>query len=278
MHHGTLFLNYAVPAFISTKHHSWVIQKQKESSTEFMQRCANLCENSHMTKWLLPHQNIKLLSSNAVKNSDLSKTRLITLIGPSINELQIIFQNHHPLAVYNLFGCTDVGIIAVSKTTQHNIKDYDPTVFTEFNSVLDLEIHPAYFRVKYKHTNDWKKIGDMIDVSNKKLKWLGKTTYLELAGKKIHISKIDFCIRKYLNSSEFVLVPDFDRNELYLAVFSEKYIQLLDSINKELKLDDDLNECKISKISFIKFEKNFQGIKPSQPVLLYYFRNLSATA
>jgi hypothetical protein len=274
LHHGSLFLNYAVPGFVSTKHHNWVTQKHNESVTEFMQRCVNLCEDFHITKWLIPYRNISLLSSNSVKNSDLSKTSLITVMGPSTNELKVIFQKHHPLVVYNNFGCTEVGTIAVSETDQHTIENYDSTVFTEFNSLLDLEIHPTYFRVKYKHTSDWKKIGDIVDLSNKKLKWHGRNTYLEFDGEKIHISKIELWLRKYLNSSEFSLVPDFDRNELYLAVFNEKSVQMLNNINTEIESVGHLKKCKFSKISHIKFEEVFQGIKPSQPVLLYYFRNI----
>jgi hypothetical protein len=267
-------LNYAIPGFVSTKHHIWATKKQNESVTEFMQRCVNLCEDFFVTKWLIPYKNISLLCSDSVANSDLSKTSLITVMGPNTHDLKVIFQKHHPLVVYNNFGCTEVGTIAVSETDQHTIENYDPTVFTEFNSLLDLEIQSTYFQVKYKHTNDWKKIGDIIDVSNKKLKWHGRNTYLEFGGEKIHISKIEFWLRKYLNSSEFSLVPDFDRNELYLAVFNEKSVQDLNNLNIEIESVEYLKKCKFSKISYIKFEKVFQGIKPSQPVLLYYFRNI----
>jgi hypothetical protein len=274
LHHGSLFLNYAIPGFVSTKHHVWVIQKQAESNIDFIQRCTDLCETNQITKWLIPYRNISLLGLNTVKNSDLSKTSLITVMGPTVNELKTIFQKHHPLKVYNNFGCTEIGTIAVSETNQHNINNYNPTMFTEFNSLLDIEIHSNYFCVKYKHSDDWKKIGDIIDISNKKLKWHGRNIYLQFGVEKIQINKIEQWVKKYLNSSEFSLVPDFDLNKLYLAVFNKKFDELLSKINTEIQLTDYLKECRFSKISYIEFKTIFQGIKPSQPVLLYYFRSM----
>jgi hypothetical protein len=275
LHHGSLFLNYAVPAFFTTDNHYWIVQKTHETVNEFMNRSLDLCVTEKLTKWLIPYRNISNLSLGELKKQSLPNISLITVMGPSESEMKTIFEKYNPTAVYNNFGCTEIGTIAVSVTNSENIDDYRPHVFNHFNSLLDLQVCEENFRVKYKSDRDWKVIGDIISIDNSVLVWHGRNSSLTFNGIKTRISSINAWIKNYLQSQHFALVPDFDINQLYLAVFDDKYKNLTaNEINSTLSLSDELKHCVLSKVDFIEFEKVYQGIKPSQPVLLFYFRKL----
>lgn len=278
LHHGSLFLNYAIPAFCTTNQHVWVssdLVHNRQDWLIFLQECAQKCQDLKITKWLLPYRLISDLASPDIESYDLSQTSLITVVGPSPGEMQIIFDRHQPRAVYNNFGCTEIGTLVVSKTQKDSIEQYSPTQFTNFNQLVDWEIHSSFFKCKFKIDKEWQSIGDIIEISNGTLFWHGRNIELTFNNKKIKVSAIQQWTTQYLKTTAFSLVADFDLNRLYLAIFDKSldYVTI-DSINCELKKFSGLEDCAFDKLQLINFEDVAMGIKPSQPVLLWYFRGL----
>lgn len=275
LHHGSLFLNYAIPAFVTTNQHYWTgLQKTSETFTTFMERCLNLCHKEKLTKWLTPYQGINELGSPAIKSCNISSTSLITAVGPSQDILKSIFSKHHPAAVYNNFGCTELGTLAVSKTQPDNIDKYSPNRFTKINSLVDWEIFPTFFKAKFNTETEWKTIGDIVKFLDGIFFWEGRNTFLTFNQQKISVSDIENWCKARLKTSSFSLIPDFEINSLYIAVFDKNLTVTLDRLNRALQSSDKLKDCFFSKLDYIEFESVVQGIKPSQPVLLYHFRGL----
>jgi hypothetical protein len=278
LHHGSLFLNYAVPAFCITNQHVWASSDTVQNSHDqimFLQKCALKCQNENITKWLIPYRLISNLANSTMEPCDLSKTSLITVVGPSSKEMQTIFDKHHPRAVFNNFGCTEMGTLVVSKTQQHNINQYAPNRFTEFNQLVDWEIHPTLFRCKFKAGSEWQSIGDIVSIDNSEFTWHGRNIEMVFNEKKLLLSDLQKWTSEYLKTTAFTLVADFDLNRLYLAIF-DKYLNdvTIDSINRALQQSPGFEHCAFDKLQLIEFENVVMGMKPSQPVLLWYFRGL----
>lgn len=275
LHHGSLFLNYAIPAFFATNHHRWVIAKASEDPVQFAKTCMSICHSEKITKWMPDYQSVKNMALDKMESYDLSNTDVITVIGPSSFEMKKIFEKHKPKTVYNNFGCTEIGTIAISKTQTSNLDSYEPRKFNIFNQLVDLEIFPNFFKAKFKNDKEWKTVGDIVSMSNGEFFYHGRNTFLFFDGQQVNISEIDKWLKNYLNSTAFALVPDFERNCMYLAIFdhSLKHITL-ESLNQDLAQTSNLNACWISKLQFVEFDTVLLGIKPSQPVLLSYFRGI----
>jgi hypothetical protein len=274
LHHGSLFLNYAIPAFVTTNQHYWTVQKTSETVIGFMEKCLELCVTEKISKWLTPYRHITELANPNIKSYDISSTSLITAVGPSQLEMKSIFDKQHPNAVYNNFGCTELGTLAISKTQNNNIIDYAPNRFTKINSLIDWDISPNFFKAKFKSEHEWKTIGDIVKFSNDVFIWEGRNTCLIFDQQKIKVSAIEKWARELLKTSAFSLVPDFEVNSLYIAVFDTTLGVTLAELNQALKSTTEFKNCVFSKIAYIEFKDVVQGIKPSQPVLLHYFRGL----
>jgi acyl-CoA synthetase (AMP-forming)/AMP-acid ligase II len=274
LHHGSLFLNYAIPAFVTTNQHYWTIQKTSETVIGFMEKCLDLCVTGKISKWLTPYRFITELGNPNIKSYNISSTSLITAVGPSQHEMKLIFDKQHPDAVYNNFGCTELGTLAISKTQLNNIAEYAPNRFTKLNGLIDWEIFPDFFKAKFKNDHEWRTIGDIVKFSNDVFFWEGRNSCLTFDQQKIKVSAIDKWTREWLNTSAFSLVPDFEVNALYIAVFDTTLDLTLNDLNQALKSTAEFKNCVFSKMAQIEFKDVVQGIKPSQPVLLHYFRGL----
>jgi hypothetical protein len=214
LHHGSLFLNYAIPAFVTTNHHRWVIQKENEDIVQFVDSCMSICCNEKITKWLPANSNIKTMAGNQVKSYDLSHSDIITVAGPSSADMKNIFKKHNPKTVYNNFGCTEIGTIAISKTCISTLDNYQPNKFNIFNELVDLEILPNFFKAKFKNDMEWKNIGDIVTMKDGEFIWHGRNTFLIFKDRQIKTSEIDNWLKGYLNSSAYSLVifESFQRN------------------------------------------------------------------
>ena len=80
-----------------------------------------------------------------------------------------------------------------------------------------------------------------------------------------------YILDKY-HSNEFTIVPDFEKNLLYLAVYDDLLFQQIQDINQHIQRDLGLTECFRDRAWFDKVNVLI-GMKPSNPLLLYYFRN-----
>jgi len=272
LHHGSLFLNYAIPAMATTKEHFFITRASDSSIEQFLDTALQFCEKNQITAWLVPYNWIRLIP-NLHSVYDLNFLKLITVMGPTNDEIVEIFNKINVKEIFNNFGCTEVGSLFLSKTVKTNIDNYNPNKFNIVNDTVDLEFHPTYFKVKHKNSSEWNIIGDIFEIDSQGVYWWkGRCNIINDENKYLQVSEISKFLENYFSNLDFSLVPDFELDKFYLAVFSKK-------INAE-ELQRELN-VKLFPITGSKntinkidcFSDRFKmGVKPSQPLLLYSFR------
>jgi hypothetical protein len=276
LHHGSLFLNYAIPAFATTKHHYWFLETYKPifDSKKFLHASVKFCADNSLTKMLVHYPFLSEDNFENIDSIDICNTSLILIVGPEPHLMKKIFDLFNPACVYNNFGCTEIGTIAVSKTTRENLEWYSPRKFSIRNSIVDIESEESYFRVKYKTTTEWKEIGDVIELTDNQLIYHKRNNKIQINNALYDVDEINSFLKSQLKIQKFSLVPDFSNNCLYLAFYSNSEYKNypLDVLNKKLSESfDDL--ALISKTSCFVLGSVFNGMKPSQPLLIYAFRN-----
>jgi hypothetical protein len=276
LHHGSLFLNYAIPAFATTKDHYWFLETYKPifDSKKFLHASMKFCADNKLTKMLVHYPFLSQDNFENVESIDICNTSLILIVGPELPIMKKLFDMFNPACVYNNFGCTEIGTIAVSQTTQNNLDQYSPQKFSVINSIIDLEPEEFYFRVKYKTNTEWKEIGDVIELSDNQLIYHKRNTKIQINNAVYDVDEITRFLKSQLTIRSFSLVPDFSNNCLYLAFYSELEHKNypLDVLNKKLTESFE-GPLLISKTACFTLGSVFNGMKPSQPLLLYAFRN-----
>jgi hypothetical protein len=274
LHHGSLFLNYAMPAFATSRDHYWFIENKKsiEQSDKILSSAMQFCADNGLTKLMIHYRFFNEENLKKSDSTDISKTSVITIVSPKLDFLTQFFDKFNPACVYNNFGCTEIGTIAVSKTTKETLTDYAPNKFNIINEIIDIMPKELCFLVKYKTQTEWKEIGDFITLESDGLTFHGRNNKINIRENLYNILDIHQSLNT-LGLKNFSLVPDFSNQSLYLAFFEqEEYTKFtLEEINKDLeKLFDD--PSLILKSACFSLNSMIQGIKPSQPLLLYAFR------
>lgn len=276
LHHGSLFLNYAIPAFSVTDDHVYLPMNKtqtgiKESDHDFLSRALMFCKDKQINRWLIPYNWIRYLSN--LPAVDLSSTMLVTIMGPTDAEMKTIIEKFRFKKIYNNFGCTEIGTLFVSETDASNVDSYNPNRFTMRNQLIDVEIQDNCFRARFKKNHNWLVIGDLLDDRGDEIWWLGRNTKIKVDDEIVDIRNINMILEKFFGSIEFVLVPDFEIDKIYLAAFDIKHQQIdIDSVNRFLATQSITKNKTIEKFKFFEVDKIRMGMKPSQPLLLYAFR------
>jgi hypothetical protein len=279
LHHGSLFLNYAIPTMATTREHYFITKPPYKSNEQFLDAALKFCEDNQITTWLTPYNWIRLIPE-LESQYDLNFLKLITVMGPTSDEIVKIFNKTKVKEIFNNFGCTEVGSLFLSRTNKANVEDYNPNKFNIINNIVDLEFYPTYFKVKHKNSSEWNIIGDVFEIdSDNNHWWRGRCNIINNENKYIQVSDIVKFLEQYFVDLNFSLVPDFELDKLYLAVFTQKrdvdIKQLQCDLNARL-VSVTGSDNTIHKIDY--FSDNFiMGMKPSQPLLLYSFRNNNET-
>jgi hypothetical protein len=276
LHHGSLFLNYAIPAMSVSDKHFFITNDTGLAPDEFLDKALKVCQHNNINFWLIPYDWIRRIPKLSTVSYDLSNLTLITVMGPTTDEIQKIFDKTNVKEIFNNFGCTEVGSLFLSKTNKNNVSDYNPNRFYIVNNDVDLEFHSNYFKVKHKSCSEWNIIGDIFEIDcNNSYWWRGRCNIIDNENKYLQITEISKFLEEYFSNLDFSLVPDFELNKIYLAVFSKKInidtSEVQADLNKKLFQITQLTDT-IHKVSH--FTDNFIiGMKPSQPLLLYSFRH-----
>jgi acyl-CoA synthetase (AMP-forming)/AMP-acid ligase II len=275
LHHGSLFLNYAIPAMAATKEHFFITKSLNSSNEQFLDVALEFCKTNQITFWLIPYNWIRLIPK-LTQSYDLSFLKLITVMGPTSEEIVEIFNKTNVKEIFNNFGCTEVGSLFLSKTNKGNISNYNPNKFVIVNNIVDIEFYPTYFKVKHKNSLEWNTIGDVFEIdSDNAYWWRGRCNIINNENKYLQVTEIAKFLDSYFLDLDFSLVPDFELNKIYLAIFSRNTPISIQNLQSELnaKLFSITSaENTIHKIKYFSDEFKI-GIKPSQPLLLYSFRN-----
>lgn len=277
LHHGSLFLNYAMPLLSTcTEHHcihnqdagyAW---NSKDPALEFLTKQLNYAITHDITKIMIPYNWIRRLPE--IAQVDLkNRVSINTIMGPTDDEMRQILHKFNPKNIINMWGCTEVGSVFHSVTDKSNVDSYNPNHFDHINKDIDYVIEPNYILLKWKNTDEWNKIADQFVEHPGHLQWLGRTSTLTVNGQSISIGALKEFLEIEFDTIHFSIVPDFELNCVYLAVFDDAIPIDLQVINAKTTVALGA-EYKFSQITKLNYLKLLHGMKPSQPLLLYTFR------
>ena len=270
LHHSSMFLNFGVPALITTSVHYYTMQKRSQNQLTHLESCMRLCQEHGLTKYLVPYDNIKLLAASAVDDVDLPQTSLFTIIGPSSDEMVEILKRFNLKDVYVNFGCYEIGAIAYSITNKNNMQDYSPHKFTYVNQLIDLEPELYCFRVKYKKNTQWNYASDVVELSSGQFHWHKRNTVFEFGHAPVDLTQVTKYLQQTFNTTDFFLVPDYKYQNLYLAWYDLNVDLSLSDINREMQTK--FPGCQVHKMKQISITTES---KPNIPMLLHIFRKRS---
>jgi hypothetical protein len=278
MHHGSLFVNYAIPLLmLCQNHYDGDISSFKGNTIqEQLYNALVYIKNNKITRWLLPYSYLRTLPE--VDPIDLEgRVALNGIVGPFHDQMKVIFEKFNPRHVINMFGSSEMGTMFISKTTKENIGSYNHARFDIVNPYIDYEVHPTYVRTRWKTSESWYIMSDRFKIIDGVLWLLGRNDTVTIDGDPIDTADLfKFLADKY-KSTEFTIVQDFELNKLYLAVFEPGLFTDLATVNQYIKenytkVPWGINQCFSAMNQFEKVNV-VVGMKPSAPLLLYYFRN-----
>lgn len=278
MHHGSLFVNYAIPLLMLCQNHydGDISSFKGRTIEEQLYNELVYIKNNKITRWLLPYSYLRDLVN--VEPIDLEgKVALNGIVGPFHDQMKTLFKKFNPKQIVNMFGSSEMGTMFISKTTPDNINSYNHARFDIINPHIDYELYPDHVKAKWKTSSDWFTMSDKFKVKDGVLWWLGRSNTVVIDGEDIDaVDLFSFLANKY-KSTEFSIVQDFELNRLYLAVFDSEIFTDLATVNQYIKenytkVPWGINQCFSAMNQFEKINV-VVGMKPSAPLLLYYFRN-----
>jgi len=280
LHHGSLFLNYAIPLLsICTEHHC--LHNMFHSIATEPEKCLRVLleyvDKNNLTRLMIPYNWIRYMPS-MLENIDLKqRVTLNSILGPTDAEMQDIFDRFRPRRIINMWGCSEVGSVFHSITEVDNIDQYNPNKFEVINKDIDYVIENDHILLKWKTSNIWHKIGDVFKVFPDHLLWLGRSATITLDGTTVNVGRIKEFLEKQYNTVHFSIVIDYELNQLYLAKWDKSIPSDITVLNN-LLVEQFGKEYKFSRVKQLNYARVLQGMKPSQPILLYMFRNDEQTS
>jgi hypothetical protein len=273
LHHGSLFLNYAMPLLSVCQDHYWIAPAQNVSKSVITHQCLQLCSEKKLTAWLVPMGLVdRIVDCAAVHCPDLT---LISIKGVSRDSLEVLLKQFGIKQFCNLWGCTELGAMFLSKTNLENLADYNPNRFDIKNPYVDYEIQADFVRARHRDSDLWHIIADrFLEVDDgARLWWLGRTAHLVVDGRTVDINVLAQTLTDLYQTTNFVIVPDFEMNRLYLAMFDDRISSDIAQVNH--RVTQVLGSSyQIDMITRVQEAVMDFGMKPPQPLLLYMFRNL----
>jgi len=273
LHHGALFLDYALPLLSICLEHHCLHNLLPGELEEYLIAQLNYVKLHNINRIIIPYDWIRNLPNIDPVNLD-QKVSINTILGPTDQEMQEIFSRFNPKQIINMWGCTELACVFRSCTTADNLKNYNPNRFEPVNPDVDYEIHDTYLNVKWKDSNEWYKLGDIFKQEGPYVFWYGRTQTMKIDGELVELPRIKSWIESTFSSKEFAIVADYELAQLYLAHCGPSIPNDLDKINQLMSqaLGDHYKFSKIKE--FIEYRRLMAGMKISQPILLYMFRNL----
>jgi len=273
LHHSSLFLNYAVPLLSVCKTHYFAeanfLHKDTYTPKHFFNRILPFCKNYKLTRILIPYDWLQAMGT--ADPIDLEQTLILYCIKSTTKEkLKWILENMNPKEILNGFGCSELGTMFVSRHDKNNIEDYRYNVFTEVAPNLEYRINPITIDARWKGY-PWHTLADIFAEENGEITFLGRNFSVWVNGHQVALDPLEKFIGKHFKTSNFQLVGDLKDNSIYLAVFDNTIpvdLTLLnDLISNNLSPDHKLTDVRYFDISSVQ-----SGMKPSNPILLYAFK------
>lgn len=273
LHHGALFLDYALPLLSICLEHHCLHNLLPGELEEYLTAQIQYVKAHNINRVIIPYDWIRNLPN--IDAVDLEQQVSInTILGPTDQEMLDIFSKFNPKQIINMWGCTELACVFRSCTTLRNLEIYNPNRFEPVNPDVDYQIHDTYLLVKWKDNDEWYKLADIFKQEGPYVFWYGRTQTMKIDGTIVELPKIKTWIESTFGNKEFAVVPDYEFGQLYLAHCGLSIPNDLSQINQRMAQELGAN-YKFAKIKeFIEYRRLMAGMKISQPILLYMFRNL----
>lgn len=279
LHHGSLFLNYAIPLLSVCQEHHCLHNMFQNAGTDpvaCLKVLLDYVDQHSLTRLMVPYNWIRYMSD--MEPIDLAqRVTLNSIVGPTDAEMQKIFDRFNPKQIINMWGCTEVGSVFHSITTKDNIGSYNPCKFEVINKDIDYTINDDHIMLKWKTSDVWFKIADQFKVFPDHLLWLGRSVTITIDDRVVNIGLIKEFLEQYYDTVHFSIVADYEMNCLYLAAWDSAIPNDLSVLNTLLshKFGPSYRFDQVKQLNYFDM---LQGMKPSQPILLYMFRNNEQTS
>jgi hypothetical protein len=281
LHHGSLFNSYALPLLNSCRTHYSGILGGGDNEISILSKISQCIVKHKFTHFLVPYHYIREFPNLPSMDFD-HKVTLITIIGNTQEDMCDLFERFHPKQVVNYFGTSEVGTMFISRTTKNNLDEYRLNRFTDLTSFIDYQILENKVRVKWKHATEWYETSDVMKEDNGVFWFYGRDLYFTCQQKQVSLISLDQVslhglVAKFLNTYDFILVPDHQLEKLYLNLYDRELssdevtalnTQIADQFGKEFCIADIFN--------FNPEDLKF-GMKVNGPLLLHLFRERKKT-
>jgi hypothetical protein len=275
LHHGSLFNSYALPFLnVCKTHYTGLFLGD---GIKFLTILCGHIQKLNLTHFLTPYNWIR--NFNNIESVKFSvPLTLITVQGNTDSEMKDLFNRFNIKQVLNYFGCSEIGTMFISRTTSTNLDEYNPNRFHDIISYIDYKILTNTVECKWKHTNDWVVLADKMHKDEDGSIWhYGREVAFIIDDQTVIIQDLNKLIEEEIGTSQFIVVPDYKLQLLYLALFQENL-----SPDRLAKLNIKIQQT-FSPTFFISDIHQFDpadllfGMKISGPLLLYLFRERANT-
>jgi hypothetical protein len=275
LHHSSLFNSYALPFLnVCKTHYTGLFNGD---ANEFLTILCGYIQKFNLTHFLTPYSWIR--SFNNIESVKFSvPLTLVTVQGNTDYEMKDLFNRFNIKQVFNYFGCSEIGTMFISRTTSTNLDQYNPNRFHDITSYIDYKILTKTVECKWKHTDDWIVLTDKMHRDEDGSIWhYGREVTFTIDNQTVILHDLNQLIEEEIGTSQFITVPDYKLQLLYLALFKENL-----SADRLAKLNMKIQQT-FSSVFFISSVHQFDptellfGMKISGPLLLYLFRERKNT-
>lgn len=271
MHHGALFIDYALPLLAACDTHWWIDARTvSQDPIDFFNLVLPIMHHKQLNKILIPYDWLDYIHQCAAIDFK-KQLEMVTIRPYSPTTADYLFTRINPREVINSFGCSEVGVMFMNRCTHENVHDYAPNVFDWIADDIEFEIYSDHVRVR-REGGSWHHVPDRLKLESGKVHFLGRNMSLERGGDTIYVHDLQEFLKTMWPASAFQIVPDFESKKIFLAVFDDKIscdtAEINDLIDRQLG-----PKYRVTDTGYFETAKILQGMKPSGPLLLYAFLN-----
>jgi hypothetical protein len=269
LHHSSLFMDYAIPLLSLCKvHHGLegvysVNDGERDDPMVFFNGVLPYMKENKVTRFLCPYDwgNI-LCQANHVDFKEVLSIYVMQVRTKGL--VRDLFNTFNFKEISNGFGCSEFGRMATNKFTKDTADEFELNKYTIINPAFEYEFFPTYLRGRIKG-GEWSTTSDIFTTDGNSLYFHGRNQKLSVEGEEIDVRILQQKLTELFPTASFSLVTDFELNRLYLACYDDCIPDDLAEISRSIG-------CAIFKTAKIDIKRILRGAKPSNPLLLYYFR------
>jgi acyl-CoA synthetase (AMP-forming)/AMP-acid ligase II len=276
LHHSSLFMDFAIPLLALCKIHHGLegsytaVKGERDDPIVFFNKVLPYLKENKVTRFLCPYDwgNV-MCQANHVDFEDTLSIYVMQIRSQDL--VRNLFNAFNFKEVSNGFGCTEFGRMAMNKINKHNIDEFQLNKYSIINEAFEYEFFPTHVKGRIKG-GEWSTTSDIFTTDGKSFYFHGRNQKLVIDGVELDVNVLQQALTNFFHTASFSLVPDFELNRLYLACYDYIIPNNLEEINRSIAITLNLIHYKIFKIDKIDIKHILRGSKPSNPLLLYYFR------